>query len=62
MPLSPLIVVPPLGDLLYPFLVLGIPTCLGAFFFGLARSGFALLSLQKVEAVASQRAETSAQS
>jgi len=61
-PLSPVMVVPPLGDFLYPFLALGIPTCLGAFFFGLARSGFALLSLQKVEAVASQRAGTSAQS
>jgi hypothetical protein len=62
MPLSPVMVVPPLGGLLYPFLVIGMPTCLGAFFFGLARSGFALLSLRKVEEVAPQRAETSAQS
>ncbi len=62
MPLSPLIVVPGLGDLLYLLLVIGIPTCLGAFFFGLARCGFALLSLRKVEAVSPQLAETSVQS
>jgi len=51
MPLAPLIVVPGLGDLLWFLLVIGLPTCLVAFFFWLARFGFALLSPRKVEEV-----------
>jgi hypothetical protein len=62
MPLSPLMVVPPLGDLLWPLLIIGIPACLVAFFFALARFGFALLSLRNVEKVAPQRAATEATS
>lgn len=61
LPFSPFMVEPPLGDLLYPFLFLGILTCFGTFFFGLTRFGFALLSLGKVEAVLSQRATSEAQ-
>ena len=62
MPLAPLIVVPGLGDLLWPLSVVGIPTCLVAFFFGLARFGFALLSPRKVEAMPSQPVATEATS
>jgi hypothetical protein len=61
-PLSPLIVVPGLGDVLWPLSVIGLPTCLGAFFFGLARLGFALVSPQKGEAVPSQPVVTKATS
>jgi hypothetical protein len=45
MPLSPV-------TALWPLLVIGLPTCLGAFSFGLARFGFALLSLRNVVEVA----------
>jgi hypothetical protein len=62
MPLAPLIVVPGLGDLLWFLLVIGLPTCLVAFFFGLARFGFALLSPRKVEAVPPQPVATEATS
>lgn len=60
MPFSPFMVVPPLGDFLYPLLPLGIITCFGAFFFGLTRFGFALLSLREVEAILPQRATSEA--
>lgn len=59
---GPFLGVPGLGDLLWPLLVLGTLTAFVAFFLGLAGFGFALVSPRKVEAVAPQRAETSAQS
>ena len=61
MPFLPFMVVPPLGDLLYPLFFFGILACFGTFIFGLARFGFALLSLRKVEAILPQRATSEAQ-
>lgn len=59
---GPFLGVPGLGDFLWPLMVIGILTAFVAFFLGLAGFGFALVSPRKVEAVAPQRAETSAQS
>ncbi|GAC1634664.1 MAG: hypothetical protein NVS4B11_36660 [Ktedonobacteraceae bacterium] len=58
---GPFLGVPVLGDLLWPLMVIGILTAFVVFFLGLVGCGFALLSLQKVEATSPQPMATKAQ-
>ena len=60
--IAPFFAVPGLPDLLWYLSVLGTLTAFVAFFFGLARFGVALLSLQKVETVPPQPVATEATS